>query len=112
MPMWASNVQYQITLTSTTRCFVFLEMLDIKTDMRDVEGLQTEPDYPTVGFVVCKGKGNHQLLEDAPEVLYKSEVKFGDGVYLELGPLESASVDYEEFVNMLLRLKNLEEFFE
>lgn len=36
--------------------------------MRDVAGLQTEPDYPTVGFVVCKGErgGVKRLRPDCP----------------------------------------------
>lgn len=93
-PLWMSNIQYQISLSGTTRCFLFLEMLNVKTDMRDVEGLQTEPDYPTVGpfspplmtpprpralltlypavicchiqvgFTVFKGRGNHVILDD------------------------------------------------
>ena len=60
---WARNWQFQLTLNQPTRVFVFLELLEVKTDMRDVEGLQTEPDYPTVGFAVLPGRGNHVLLE-------------------------------------------------
>ena len=60
---WARNWQFQLSLDQPTRVFVFLELLEVKTDMRDVEGLQTEPDYPTVGFAVFPGRGNHVLLE-------------------------------------------------
>ena len=36
--------------------------------MRDLEGLQTEPAYPTVGFALLKGRGNHVKILEAPEV--------------------------------------------
>ena len=90
-PLWLSNSQYQISLLEASRCFVFLEMLNVKTDMRDVEGLQTEPDYPTCGFVVCKGRGNHVKLDTSQplQTLFTAPLKRGDGVYLELGPLEA-----------------------
>ena len=89
--MWVCNGQYQIGLIEATRCFVFLEMLDVKTDMRDVEGLQAEPAYPSVGFVVCKGRGNHIPLDERQplEVLFTVPPKKGDGCYLELGALEA-----------------------
>ena len=60
---WTANSQFQLTLTQPTRVFIFLEARNIKTDMRDVEGLQTEPAYPTMGFVLCKGRGLHVLLD-------------------------------------------------
>ena len=68
----------------------------MKTDMRDVEGLQTEPDYPTVGFVVCKGRGNHTKLDTSKplEILFTKELKRGDGVYLELGALDAIDDRY------------------
>ena len=63
--------------------------------MRDVEGLQTEPDYPEMGFVVCKGQGDHVLLgPEQPEVLFTSPVKRADGVYLELGTLPAGDGSY------------------
>jgi len=87
---WSRNAQFQITLERKSRCFVFLELLEVKTDMRDVDGLQAAPDYPTIGFSVMKGRGNHVLMEqtDAPEILFTSELKASDGVYLELGPVD------------------------
>jgi len=94
-PSWTKNSQFQLTLFGETRVFIFLEARNVKTDMRDVEGLQTEPDYPTMGFHVCKGKGFHQLLgPDPPEVLFTAPAKFGDGVYLELGTLDSLAEKY------------------
>ena len=85
---WSKNSQFQISLSQPTRIFTFLEARNVKMDMRDVEGLQTEPAYPTCGFVLCRGKGQHVLLEgDQLEVLYKSDVKKADGVSLELGAL-------------------------
>ena len=74
--------------------------------MRDVEGLQPEPAYPTVGFSVFKGRGNHIKLDGSkgaldkdgnPDVskkrplekLFSVEPTKGDGCYLELGHLES-----------------------
>jgi hypothetical protein len=96
---WTKNSQFQLTLFGETRVFIFLEARNVKTDMRDVEGLQTEPDYPTMGFHVCKGKGYHQLLggeggEELPEVLFTAPAKFGDGVYLELGTLSPLADKY------------------
>ena len=105
-PMWLANNQFQISLLEPTRCFLFLEMLNVKTDMRDVEGLQPEPAYPTVGFSVFKGRGNHIKLDGSkgaldkdgnPDVskkrplekLFSVEPTKGDGCYLELGHLES-----------------------
>jgi len=87
---WSKNCQFQITLPHKTRCFLFLELHDVKTDMRDVAGLQTEPDYPTVGFVVCKGEGDHIKLDGPapPQVLQTAELRRGDGQWLELGQLE------------------------
>ena len=95
-PMWLSNQQFQISLLETTRCFIFVEMLNVKTDMRDVEGLQTEPDYPTVGFIVCKGRGNHVKLDLSKPLnkLHTAPLKRGDGVYLELGHLDSDDERY------------------
>ncbi|KAL1518789.1 hypothetical protein AB1Y20_003072 [Prymnesium parvum] len=90
-PEWCRNWQFQITLEQRSRCFVFLELLEVVTDMRTREGLQTEPDYKTVGFIVCKGRGNHIPLQGPTEnleVLATAELKKGDGVYLELGYLE------------------------
>ena len=59
---WSRNPQFQITTyEASTRCFLFLEMHDIDTDMRQKEGLQEEPDYPTVGFVVCQGSATTTL---------------------------------------------------
>ena len=85
---WSKNSQFQISLSQPTRIFTFLEARNVKMDMRDVEGLQTEPAYPTCGFVLCRGKGQHVLLEgDQLEVLHKSDVKKADGVSLELGAL-------------------------
>ena len=85
---WSKNSQFQISLSQPTRIFAFLEARNVKMDMRDVEGLQTEPAYPTCGFVLCRGKGQHVLLEGGElEVLYKSDVKKADGVSLELGAL-------------------------
>ena len=93
---WMDNIQYQISLVQTTRCFLFLEMLDVKTDMRDVEGLQTEPAYPTVGFTVFRGRGHHIKLDGSTPLqpLHTAALKRGDGVYLELGPLESTEERY------------------
>jgi len=95
-PLWCKGWQFQITLYERTRCFLFLEMRDVKTDMRDQEGLQTEPDYPTVGFVVCEGRGDHVKLEGMvpPKVLHVAPLKRGDGVYLELGWLEPTEDKY------------------
>ena len=39
--------------------------------MRAVEGLQTEPAYPTVGFNVYKGRGNHIKLDGSKGALDK-----------------------------------------
>ena len=57
--------------------------------MRYTEGLQTEPDYPTVGFSVFYGRGNHVLLEGptTPDALFSAALTRGDGAFLELGPL-------------------------
>ena len=95
-PLWESNIQYQITVSEPTRCFVFLEMLNVKTDMRDVEGLQSEPAYPTVGFTVFKGHGNHIKLDHTMSLtkLHTAALKRGDGVCLELGVLESSADKY------------------
>ena len=86
---WSKNCQFQMTLYEKTRVYLFVEARNVKTDMRDVEGLQTEPDYPTMGFYVCRGQGDHVLLgpDEKPEVLFTAPAKFGDGVYLELGAL-------------------------
>ena len=88
---WAKNCQFQLTLFDDTRVFLFLEARNVKTDMRDVEGLQSEPDYPTLGFYVCKSKGDHVLLgpDEKPEVLFTAPAKRGDGVYLELGKMSA-----------------------
>ncbi|KAL3915707.1 MAG: hypothetical protein SGPRY_007116 [Prymnesium sp.] len=82
---WPKNRQYQISLQTETRCFLFLELLEVKTDMRDEKGLQTSPSYPTIGFSVFAGKGNHVLLEPShqPEALFACEMKASDGVCLE-----------------------------
>ena len=67
----------------------------VKTDMRDVEGLQTEPDYKTVGLVVCKGRGNHMRLAAGQlDVVATAELKKGDGVYVDLGWLEADEMKY------------------
>lgn len=60
--------------------------LKVKTDMRDEKGLQTSPSYPTIGFSVFAGKGNHVLLEPShqPEALFACEMKASDGVCLEV----------------------------
>ena len=85
---WSKNSQHQITCFGEARVFLFLEARNVKTDMRDVEGLQTEPDYPVMGFYVCKAIGDHVLLgPDKPEILFTCEPKKGDGVYLELGKM-------------------------
>ena len=105
-PMWLANNQFQFSFIELTRCFLFLEMLNVKTDMRDVEGLQTEPAYPTVGFSVYRGRGNHIKLDGSkgaldkdgnPDVskrrpldkLFSVVPTKGDDCYLELGHLES-----------------------
>jgi len=95
-PYWTDNIQYQLTVHQRTRVFVFLEMLNVKTDMRDVEGLQTEPAYPTVGFSVYGGRGNHIKLDASRplELLHVAPHKRGDGVYLELGPLDPSEDKY------------------
>uniref|UniRef100_A0A7S2JFX7 EF-hand domain-containing protein n=1 Tax=Haptolina brevifila TaxID=156173 RepID=A0A7S2JFX7_9EUKA len=64
--------------------------------MRDVEGLQTEPAYPTMGFVLCRGRGLHVLLDkdEPPEVLQTCATKKSDGVYLELGTLQPEPLKY------------------
>ena len=84
-PAWTTNWQFQITVSTRTRCFVFLEPRNIQTDMREVEGLQPEPNYPTVGFWVCSGEGDHIKLEGAKplEKLFEAPARRGDGVYLE-----------------------------
>lgn len=93
---WTRNSQYQLTLSRPTRVFVFVEARNVKTDMRDVEGLQPEPAYPSIGFVVAKGRGDHVLLdkEEAPSVLHTAPCKKGDGVYLELGTLPPLADKY------------------
>jgi len=95
-PTWGKNCQFQLTLFGPTRVFLFLEARNVKTDMRDVEGLQTEPDYPTLGFYVCQGLGDHVLLgpDEKPKVLYTCHAKRGDGVYLELGTLQPEPLKY------------------
>ena len=95
-PTWTQNTQYQLTVYGKTRAFVFLEMLNVKTDMRDVEGLQAEPAYPTVGFSVYGGRGNHVKLDaKAPlDLMHTAPLKRGDGVYLELGLLEPSEDKY------------------
>jgi len=95
-PVWAQNSQFQITLTQRARCFVFLELRDVDHDMRDVAGLQTEPDYPTVGFVVAKGEGDHVKLDgpQPPQVLHRTSLRRGDGQWLEIGYLEPAANKY------------------
>ena len=82
---WSRNPQFQITTyEASTRCFLFLEMHDIDTDMRQKEGLQEEPDYPTVGFVVCQGLGDHHALDETKcQILNQVPLKRGDGVYFE-----------------------------
>ena len=84
-PAWSSNWQFQITVTQRTRCFVFLEPRGIQTDMREVEGLQSEPAYPTVGLWLCASEGDHVQLEGAQPVrkLAEAPLKRGDGVHLE-----------------------------
>jgi hypothetical protein len=39
----------------------------------EAEGLQTEPEYPSLGFLVCRGRGNHVLIDklEPSEVLFK-----------------------------------------
>jgi len=97
-PAWYKNWQFQITLTQRTRCFIFLELRDVDHDMREVEGMQTEPDYPTVGFSVLPGEGDHIKLEGsgaaAPKVLQTAELRRGDGQWLELGYLEPSENKY------------------
>jgi len=90
LEQWTKNFQFQITLEQRTRCFLFLELRDVKTDMRDVAGLQTEPDYPTVGFVLCQGEGDHIKLDgpNLPKVIKTAELRRGDGQWLELGELD------------------------
>ena len=92
-PAWTTNWQFQIKVSSRTRCFLFLEPRNIQTDMREVEGLQPEPNYPTVGFWVCSGEGDHIKLEGAKpiEKLNEAPARRGDGVSLEfvLEPSES-----------------------
>ena len=118
-PLWLGNMQFQISLMEPTRCFLFLEMLNVKTDMRDVEGLQTEPAYPTVGFNVYKGRGNHIKLDGSKGALDKDgnpdwsrakpltklfeckPVK-GDGCYLELGHLESTDENGERLYYVVI----------
>ena len=84
-PAWSTNWQFQITITQRTRCFVFLEPRGIQTDMREVEGLQSEPAYPTVGLWLCASEGDHVQLEGAQPVrkLAEAPLKRGDGVHLE-----------------------------
>ena len=49
-----------------------------------------EPDYPTVGFAVCRGRGPHVKLDGAlaGDLLFTAPLRRGDGTYLELGYLE------------------------
>ena len=84
-PAWSSNWQFQITITQRTRCFVFLEPRGIQADMRETEGLQTEPAYPTVGLWLCASEGDHVKLEGAQPLrkLAEAPLKRGDGVHLE-----------------------------
>ena len=84
-PAWSTNWQFQITISQKTRCFVFLEPRGIQTDMRETEGLQTEPAYPTVGLWLCASEGDHVKLEGAQPLrkLGEAPLKRGDGVHLE-----------------------------
>ena len=87
--------------------------------MRDVEGLQTEPAYPTVGFAVYKGRGNHIKLDGSkgavdkdgnPDVskrrpltkLFEVAPQKGDGCYLELGHLESSDENGERLYYVVI----------
>ena len=49
--------------------------------MREVEGLQSEPAYPTVGLWLCASEGDHVQLEGAQPVrkLAEAPLKRGDG---------------------------------
>ena len=88
-PAWTKNWQYQITLPERSRCYVFLELRDIDYDMRDKAGLQTEPEWLTVGFVLCKGEGDHVKLDHAqPEILQTAKLRRGDGQWLDIGYLD------------------------
>ena len=95
-PEWTKNSQFQITLEVRSRCYLYLELLEIQTDMRAVEGLQAGPAYQTVGFTVCSGRGNHIKLPggDGLDVLHTAELKKGDGVYLEMGWVEPSDDKY------------------
>ena len=68
---------------------MFLELRDIDYDMRDKAGLQTEPEWLTVGFVLCKGEGDHVKLDHAePEILQTAKLRRGDGQWLDIGYLD------------------------
>lgn len=62
--------------------------------MRTIQGLQAAPNYPTVGFSVIRGRGNHVLLEPSNEldVLFSSEMKAADGVCLEVRHTHTAII--------------------
>jgi len=83
---FGSNAHTSFKLTKAgggeARVYVCLETIGAKTDMRTVEGLQTSPQFPTIGLVLLPSAGSN-VADRLPSNAVEAGPANTDGLWIE-----------------------------